>query len=118
MYLWASAQSGLTVNYQAVGSGAGITALESKILDFVASDPPLTQDMMDLYCTAMDYVLDLHMTDGQRDEYQRIYIETWKKQDPKESATNIETWRQPLSGSLSGSAYDRRVWRARQRRRA
>ncbi len=36
-----SAQSGLTVNYQAVGSGAGITALESKTVDFGASDPPL-----------------------------------------------------------------------------
>jgi phosphate transport system substrate-binding protein len=38
---WASSQSGLTVNYQAVGSGAGITAIESKIVDFGASDPPL-----------------------------------------------------------------------------
>ena len=38
---WASAQSGLTVNYQAVGSGAGITALESRTVDFGASDPPL-----------------------------------------------------------------------------
>jgi phosphate transport system substrate-binding protein len=38
---WASAQSGLTVNYQAVGSGAGITAVESKTVDFGASDPPL-----------------------------------------------------------------------------
>jgi phosphate transport system substrate-binding protein len=38
---WASAQSGLTVNYQAVGSGAGITALASKTVDFGASDPPL-----------------------------------------------------------------------------
>jgi phosphate transport system substrate-binding protein len=38
---WASAQSGLEVNYQAVGSGAGITAIESKIVDFGASDPPL-----------------------------------------------------------------------------
>jgi phosphate transport system substrate-binding protein len=38
---WGSSQSGLTVNYQAVGSGAGITALESKIVDFGASDPPL-----------------------------------------------------------------------------
>ena len=33
--------SGLTVNYQSVGSGAGITALESKTVDFGASDPPL-----------------------------------------------------------------------------
>ena len=38
---WASSQSGLTVNYQAVGSGAGITALETKTVDFGASDPPL-----------------------------------------------------------------------------
>jgi len=38
---WASSQSGLTVNYQAVGSGAGITAIESKVVDFGASDPPL-----------------------------------------------------------------------------
>src|ERR1700737_3114637 len=38
---WASALQGVTVNYQAVGSGAGITALESKTVDFGASDPPL-----------------------------------------------------------------------------
>jgi phosphate transport system substrate-binding protein len=38
---WASELSGLTVNYQAVGSGAGVTALESKTVDFGASDPPL-----------------------------------------------------------------------------
>ena len=38
---WASSLSNLTVNYQAVGSGAGITALESKTVDFGASDPPL-----------------------------------------------------------------------------
>ena len=38
---WASALTGLTVNYQAVGSGAGITALESRTVDFGASDPPL-----------------------------------------------------------------------------
>jgi len=38
---WGSQQSGLTVNYQAVGSGAGITALVSKTVDFGASDPPL-----------------------------------------------------------------------------
>jgi phosphate transport system substrate-binding protein len=38
---WASSQSGLTVNYQAVGSGAGITSLETKTVDFGASDPPL-----------------------------------------------------------------------------
>jgi phosphate transport system substrate-binding protein len=38
---WASSLSPLTVNYQSVGSGAGITALETKTVDFGASDPPL-----------------------------------------------------------------------------
>jgi phosphate transport system substrate-binding protein len=38
---WQSGVSGLTVNYQPVGSGAGITALEGKTVDFGASDPPL-----------------------------------------------------------------------------
>jgi phosphate transport system substrate-binding protein len=38
---WASSQTALKVNYQAVGSGAGITAIESKTVDFGASDPPL-----------------------------------------------------------------------------
>jgi len=38
---WASETSGLTVNYPAVGSGAGITAFAAKTVDFGASDPPL-----------------------------------------------------------------------------
>jgi phosphate transport system substrate-binding protein len=38
---WAHQLSSLTVNYQPVGSGAGITALEGKTVDFGASDPPL-----------------------------------------------------------------------------
>jgi len=40
---WGSSlsSSGLTINYQPVGSGAGITSLESKTVDFGASDPPL-----------------------------------------------------------------------------
>jgi phosphate transport system substrate-binding protein len=37
---WGS-QAGVTLNYQAVGSGAGLTALETKTADFGASDPPL-----------------------------------------------------------------------------
>jgi phosphate transport system substrate-binding protein len=38
---WGSQVPGVTVNYQAVGSGAGITALETKTATFGASDPPL-----------------------------------------------------------------------------
>ena len=38
---WGSSIGGLKVNYQAVGSGAGLTAIENKVVDFGASDPPL-----------------------------------------------------------------------------
>jgi phosphate transport system substrate-binding protein len=38
---WGSQLGGLTVNYQAVGSGAGITAIETKTVDFGASDAAL-----------------------------------------------------------------------------
>ena len=31
----------LTINYQSIGSGGGISALESKTVDFAASDAPL-----------------------------------------------------------------------------
>jgi len=41
---WGSQISGLTVNYQPVGSGAGVTALEGKVVDFGASDPPLKEE--------------------------------------------------------------------------
>ena len=37
-------EQGLTVNYQAVGSGQGITELTSGTVDFAGSDPPMTDD--------------------------------------------------------------------------
>jgi phosphate transport system substrate-binding protein len=36
--------SGISVNYQAIGSGAGIAAVTSRSVDFGASDAPLTPD--------------------------------------------------------------------------
>jgi len=38
---WGSAIKGVTLNFQAVGSGAGITALTNKTVDFGATDPPM-----------------------------------------------------------------------------
>jgi phosphate transport system substrate-binding protein len=38
---WGSSIGSLKVNYQAVGSGAGLTAIQNKVVDFGASDPPL-----------------------------------------------------------------------------
>lgn len=47
---WADAykkQTGKIVNYQSVGSGAGIKQIQSKTVDFGASDMPLTQEQLD-----------------------------------------------------------------------
>jgi phosphate transport system substrate-binding protein len=38
---WGTQVHGLTLNYQAVGSGAGITSFETKTVNFGATDPPL-----------------------------------------------------------------------------
>ena len=35
-------QTGITVNYQGVGSGTGITDISARAVDFGASDAPLT----------------------------------------------------------------------------
>ena len=37
-------KQGITVNYQPVGSGAGVAALANKTAEFAGSDPPLTAD--------------------------------------------------------------------------
>ncbi len=38
---WGSQLSGITLNYQAVGSGAGVTDMQNKTVDMAATDPPL-----------------------------------------------------------------------------
>jgi len=40
-------QSGLKVNYQSVGSGAGIAQIKAKTVDFGASDAPMKQEELD-----------------------------------------------------------------------
>ena len=38
--------TGVKINYQSVGSGAGIKQIDSKTVDFGASDMPLTDDVL------------------------------------------------------------------------
>ena len=39
-------ETGIAVNYQAIGSGGGIKSIESKTVDFANSDKPLTPDVL------------------------------------------------------------------------
>ncbi|WP_443749260.1 phosphate ABC transporter substrate-binding protein PstS [Asticcacaulis solisilvae] len=41
--------TGISLNYQAIGSGGGIKQIQAKTVDFGASDKPLTQDVLDQY---------------------------------------------------------------------
>jgi hypothetical protein len=61
----------------------------------VASDPPLTQGMVDLDVAAVEVLLDFPLTDEQRQEYRRLMIGDWKQldQDERRKRTkNLETW--------------------------
>lgn len=47
--VWAQqykAKTGVEVNYQAIGSGGGISQIEAKTIDFANSDKPLTPDVL------------------------------------------------------------------------
>ncbi|MGC9193854.1 MAG: phosphate ABC transporter substrate-binding protein PstS [Syntrophobacteraceae bacterium] len=47
---WAQAyrdKTGIGLNYQSIGSGAGIKQIEAKTIDFGASDMPLTKDVLE-----------------------------------------------------------------------
>ena len=47
---WAEAykaKTGISLNYQSIGSGGGIKQIEAKTVDFGASDMPLKQDQLD-----------------------------------------------------------------------
>jgi hypothetical protein len=61
----------------------------------VKVDPPLTQGMVDLEMAVTELLLDFQLTDKQREEYQRLFVELWKKADQPERLRrvgNLETW--------------------------
>jgi hypothetical protein len=61
----------------------------------VKVDPPLTQGMVELDMAVTEMLLDCQLTDKQREEYQRLFVEFWKKLDQAERrkrAGNLEGW--------------------------
>jgi hypothetical protein len=61
----------------------------------VKVDPPLTQSMADLDMGLIEVLLDFQLTDKQREEYQRHFVELWKRLDQTERrrrAANLEGW--------------------------
>jgi hypothetical protein len=61
----------------------------------VKVDPPLTQSMVNLDMAVTEMLLDFQLTDKQREEYQRLFVELWKTCDQLERRRrtgNLETW--------------------------
>jgi hypothetical protein len=83
----------------------------------VAGDPPLTQSLIDLDTATEELLLDLRLTDEQRREYQRLFIDDWKGWDQNErrrQAKIIESW----SGLPTWSSYQRNMQRTLDQPRA
>jgi hypothetical protein len=61
----------------------------------VAGDPPLTQSMVDLETAVVEMLLDVRLTVEQRQKYQQLVLEHWKKADQEERAKwakSLGTW--------------------------
>jgi hypothetical protein len=67
----------------------------------VAGDPPLTQAMIDLDTAFVETILDVRLSEEQRQEYRRVFVEYWmgidlneKRQRAKniESVAQLPTW--------------------------
>ena len=115
---WASAQSGLTVNYQAVGSGAGITALETKTVDFGASDPPLKPEDEEAIAKNGSPAVQIPMFLGAITvSYNLPGVKTGLKLDGKTIADiflgKIKTWNDPEIKALNPGVHAARARRSR-----
>ncbi|MGH2833603.1 MAG: phosphate ABC transporter substrate-binding protein PstS, partial [Solirubrobacteraceae bacterium] len=104
---WGSPSSGSSVklNYQAVGSGAGIASLESKTVDLGASDPPLKAEETTLL-EKVGPVQQIPMFFGAITvSYHLPGVQSGLKLDGKTIAeiflTKIKTWNDPKIAALN-----------------
>ena len=104
---WGSPSSGSSVklNYQAVGSGAGIASQESKTVDFGASDPPLKAEETTLL-EKVGPVQQIPMFFGAITvSYHLPGVQSGLKLDGKTIAeiflTKIKTWNDPKIAALN-----------------
>src|SRR5262245_16827006 len=63
----------------------------------VPSDPPLTQDYVDLCRQAFEWMLDVEMTGAERRQYQQLFIESWNRQTKAEKQNGLSYWTAKLS---------------------
>jgi hypothetical protein len=63
----------------------------------VPGNPPLTQDVVDLFRKGMEWMLDIQLTEQQRGQYQALFIEDWNKKDPAQKRRAIANWKRDFA---------------------
>ncbi len=103
---WGSSIPSPKVNYQAVGSGAGLTAIESKVVDFAGSDPPLKAEESEAIAKNGSPAVQIPMFLGAITvSYNLPGVKSGLKLDGKTLADiflgTIKTWNDPAIKSLN-----------------
>src|SRR5262249_44795273 len=92
-------------------------AKDETIKVLVSGNPPLTQDFLDQLTAYGEWLLDIQMTPPQRQEWQQLFVNTWKKADPKSKESFLANAQPQLKwyGEISNLTDEqRREIRARQ----
>jgi len=92
-------------------------AKDETIKVLVSGNPPLTQDFLDQLTAYGEWLLDIQMTPPQRQEWQQLFVNTWKKADPKSKESFLANAQPQLKwyGEISKLTDEqRREIRARQ----
>jgi hypothetical protein len=98
----------------------GLTPARGQGKILVSGDPPLTQEVVDLYQEMWEWYCDTSLTPAQRSQYRRLFINWWSKRDRASKQQSMalyrdleKQWRAHLE--LKGADQERR--RAQTRRR-
>ena len=105
-FTYTSKNQGVTVNYQSVGSGAGITAFEGGTVNFGASDVPMAQAEITKVPAAYGGVVQVPDTlGGVTLSYNLPGVKTGLKLDPSTISAiflgTISTWNDPAIAALN-----------------
>jgi hypothetical protein len=59
----------------------------------VPGNPPLTQDVVDLYRQGMEWALDLRLSEQDREKWQALFIQDWNTKSPAQRQKAIADWK-------------------------
>jgi predicted Zn finger-like uncharacterized protein len=82
----------------------------------VAGTPPLTQDTVNRWRIFVEWILDVNLTDPQRQEFQRLFVNDWKKLDRTAKNSSLMSSAEGLPSQFGAlTNYDSHLLRAQVR---